>query len=80
MIYLPWFRFWPGLWPDDLADRFPSCPLAVPHREADSLTPLDFYRATVEVQIALYNGIILAWKEKVHGSGSYTALEHACDG
>ncbi|CAM9971879.1 unnamed protein product, partial [Ascophyllum nodosum] len=31
----------------------------------DTLTALDFYRITVEVQLAIYNGIILTWKEKV---------------
>ena len=28
-------------------------------------TTTDFYQMTTEVQVALYNSILLAWKEKV---------------
>lgn len=42
-------------------------PITLPllHREAATYSALDFYRITVEVQLAIYNSIILAWKEKV---------------
>lgn len=32
-------------------------------------TATDFYQVTVEVQVAIYNSILLAWKEKVGGYG-----------
>ncbi|CAM9971686.1 unnamed protein product [Ascophyllum nodosum] len=34
-------------------------------KNANEYPPLDFYQATVEVQLAIYNGVVLAWKEKV---------------
>lgn len=34
-------------------------------RNADRFTNLEFYRVTVAVQLAIYNGVILAWREKV---------------
>ncbi|CAM9971823.1 unnamed protein product [Ascophyllum nodosum] len=34
-------------------------------KNANEYTPLDFYQVTVEVQLAIYNSVVLVWKEKV---------------
>lgn len=39
----------------------------MPHfdRPSTTQTTLDFYRLTTEVQLAIYNGVVLSWREKV---------------
>lgn len=34
-------------------------------RHADEFPAIEFYRITVAAQLAVYNGIVLAWREKV---------------
>lgn len=34
-------------------------------RHTDTLTNLDFYQLTVSVQLAIYNAVVLVWREKV---------------
>lgn len=34
-------------------------------RPSTTQTTLDFYRLTIEVQLAIYNGVVLSWREKV---------------
>lgn len=36
-----------------------------PRRPESGQTAQDFYQATLEVQLAIYNGVILTWREKV---------------
>lgn len=35
------------------------------HRDMNTERALEFYKLTVEVQLAMYNGVIMAWREKV---------------
>ena len=34
-------------------------------RHADEFPAIEFYRITVAAQLAVYNGLVLAWREKV---------------
>lgn len=34
-------------------------------RHADELPSIDFYRITLATQLAVYNSVVLAWREKV---------------
>ena len=34
-------------------------------RHNDTITSMDFYSLTVAVQLAVYNGVVLSWREKV---------------
>lgn len=36
------------------------------HRDIDTEKALTFYRLTLKTQLAMYNGIIMSWREKVN--------------
>lgn len=35
------------------------------HSDVDDEKTMEFYKLTVEVQLAMYNGLVMAWREKV---------------
>lgn len=50
------------------------------HRSPDNQSFLDFPRATVEIQLAIYNNsVILCWREKVTGPEMHTNNSHLPD-
>lgn len=38
-------------------------------RRTDRLTMLDFLKVTAKIQFALFNGVVLGWREKVMSHG-----------
>lgn len=39
--------------------------LTAAFRDLENNPPLEFYRVTICNQLAIYNGVVLTWKEKV---------------